>query len=187
MRIRTIAIPVVALVVGAGVGLLASSYLGKPSSVVVQFGDTPTGNGPIRVYITGAVRTPGVYPLRVGDRLVNAVEAAGGPAPDADTEAVDFAERLQDGGQYRVPRVGDPPQQTDPSPTANAQLVDINRADVNLLRSLPGVGATRAANIVASRQKDGPFQQPEDLLTRKLVTQTLFNQVKPLITAGQQP
>jgi len=184
MRLRTVLVAVTALGIGIGGGLLASSVCSRASSVIVQFGDAPSGAGPIRVYISGAVQSPGVYPLQAGDRLVDAVEAAGGPAADADTEAVNFAERLQDGQHVRVPHIGDPPSEGDAAATPAPQLVDINRADANLLRSLPGLGPTRAANIVASRQKDGMFQRPEDLLTRKLVTQSLFDQVKPLITAG---
>jgi competence protein ComEA len=185
MRIRSIVVPAVALLVGLGCGALGASIAARPSSVVVQFGDAASRNGPIRVYVSGAVQTPGVYSVQPGDRLVDAVEAAGGPADDADTDAINFAERLQDGQHVHVPRIGDPPQRADAALTPEPQLVDINHADVNLLRSLPGVGSTRAANIVASRQKDGQFQRPEDLLARKLLTQTLFDQVKPLITVGQ--
>jgi competence protein ComEA len=181
----TIVLAAAALVLGAGLGLLGASVCGQPSSVVVQFGDSPASTGSMRVYVSGAVTNPGVYPLRQGDRVVDAVQAAGGPAADADTEAVNFAERVQDGQHLRVPRIGDPPEAPDlQTASAGEQLVDINRADVNLLRSLPGLGATRAANIVDSRQKAGPFLRPEDLLTRKLVTQSVFDQVKPLITVG---
>jgi competence protein ComEA len=184
VRLRTILLLVVMLALGAGGGVLASSAMGRPSSVVVQFGDASSGDGPIRVYISGAVKAPGVYPLRQGDRVVDAVEAAGGPADDADTESLNFAERLQDGEHLRVPRVGESPQAEDlPTPTG-LELVDINRADVNLLRSLPGLGPTRAANIVTSREKDGPFKQPQDLVTRKLLSQNLFDQVKSLIVVG---
>ena len=182
MRLRSVAVVVAALLLGFGAGALGSSYCSRPSSVVVQLPDSGSKTGPIRVYISGAVRTPGVYPVQAGDRLVDAVEAAGGPADDADTEAVNFAERLQDGQHYAVPRIGDPPQAVEPVSTTGVQLVDLNRADASLLRSLPGLGATRAANIVDSRQKDGPFQRPEDLLTRKLLTQALFDRIKALIT-----
>ncbi len=57
----------------------------------------------LRVYVAGAVRQPGVYPLSGGDRLVDAVEAAGGAADDADLEAVNLAVRVGDEGYYYIP------------------------------------------------------------------------------------
>lgn len=188
MRLRTGLIAAVCTALGLGCGVFLFAVWGQPAPVVVQLGDAAPAGGRIRVYVSGAVRQPGVYALQQGDRVVEAVEAAGGPAADADTESLNFAERVVDAEHLHVPRIGEPtanPQTAQPSlSTQGAELVDINRADVNLLRSLPGVGATRAANIVASREKDGPFQRPEDLIQRKLLTQSLYDQVKGRITAG---
>jgi competence protein ComEA len=150
--------------------------------VIVQFPDQSASGSPMRVYVSGAVRNPGVYPLRQGDRVVDAVAAAGGPAEDADTEAVHFAQLVRDGQDLHVPRVGElvraPATAAD---GAASQRVDLNTAGVELIRSLPGVGATRAANIVSSRQRDGPFQRSEDLLQRKLLTPSIYSQIKDLI------
>ena len=55
------------------------------------------------VYICGAVLRPGVYELEAGSRIVSAVEAAGGFLPEAATEAVNLAKRLEDGMQIVVP------------------------------------------------------------------------------------
>ena len=57
----------------------------------------------LRVYVAGAVRRPGVYPLLTGDRLVDGVEAAGGATDDADLEAVNLAMRVEDEGYYYIP------------------------------------------------------------------------------------
>lgn len=175
---------------GLGVGLLLFDLFGQPAPVTVRFSDSPGSlaqpGSPIRVYVTGAVPNPGVYALHDGERLVDAVEAAGGPAANADTEAINFAERLHDEQQLYVPRVGEVAvtNRIVSTPAVSAptnEPVDINRADANLLRSLPGVGATRANSIVASRQKDGPFRSTEDLIRRRLLPQNIYDQVKSLI------
>ena len=57
----------------------------------------------LRVYVAGAVKNPGVYPLAAGQRLVDGVEAAGGATGDADLEAVNLAIRVEDEGYYYIP------------------------------------------------------------------------------------
>ncbi|MYC30300.1 MAG: hypothetical protein F4X65_09450 [Chloroflexi bacterium] len=68
----------------------------------------------IRVYIAGAVRRPDVYSLVEGDRLVDAVAAAGGPAEGADLEAVNLALRIRDEGYYYIPSKPEPVSQSAP-------------------------------------------------------------------------
>lgn len=58
---------------------------------------------PIQVHVIGAVITPGVYELRAGDRVLDAVTAAGGPAPAANLDALNLARRLRDEDQIVVP------------------------------------------------------------------------------------
>ena len=69
---------------------------------------TPTPGGPIQVYITGAVAHPGVYEMKDGHRVVDALYKAGGPAPKANLEAVNLAVRLHDEDQVVIPRQGQP-------------------------------------------------------------------------------
>lgn len=183
MKLSQFWIAGICLLLGMGAGLLLSRWLGNPSSVVVQFG-SDSASGDIRVYVSGAVQRPGVYPLRAGDRVVDAVEAAGGPSADANTEGVNFAQRVQDEGQVRVPHLGEVLNDPSPATQPRAQLVDINHASDTLLRSLPGIGATQSANIVASRNKDGLFQQTDELVQRKLVTQATYTKIKDLIEAS---
>ncbi len=189
MRPRLIAAICIAFGCGIGAGLLLISACGQAAAVTVRFADPPQAGAAIRVYVSGAVRNPGVYSLHDGDRLVDAVEAAGGPAPDADTEAINFAQRMRDETHVQVPQLGEQPgpkasSGPQASSSSSAQPVDINRADANLLRSLPGIGATRAQAIVTSRQKDGPFKSSEDLLRRRILPQSAYDQVKDLIAVA---
>jgi competence protein ComEA len=192
MTPRALGAVCIALLLGLGCGLLAAHLLSSPAGIVVEFSPTPLAGSGVRVYVSGAVQNPGVYQVHAGDRIVDAVDAAGGPTADADTEAVNFALRIQDEEQIHIPRVGEIAVAASDSaiavvatatPAAPVQRVDINHADVNLLRTLPGVGQVRAANIVASRQTAGPFKQPQDLVLRKLLTQKIFDQDKDRIEA----
>lgn len=181
--LRTLGLVALALGLGMGGGLLGARLCGQPTSVLVQFSSTAQP-GDIRVYVTGAVMHPGVYPLRPGDRVVDAVESAGGPAPNADTESINFATRIQDQDEIHVPRIGEaaatPAAATAPAGEALPRI-DINHADAGQLVNLPGIGTTRAAKIVASRDQQGPFKQTQDLVQRKLVTQKMFDGLKDLI------
>ena len=71
------------------------------------------------------------------------------------------------------------------SGVSRAPLININTADDLELMSLPGIGEVRAADIVRSRTANGPFAAIEDLLTRKLVSKSVFDDISPLITVSQ--
>ena len=68
--------------------------------------DTREPAADLRVYVAGAVMRPDVYALRPGDRVVDALRAAGGPGEQADLEAVNLAVRVQDEGYYYIPTRG---------------------------------------------------------------------------------
>ncbi|GAG45667.1 unnamed protein product, partial [marine sediment metagenome] len=134
-----------------------------------------------QVYVAGAVNRPGVYFLSDGDRWIDAVEAAGGPTADADVEAINLARRLHDEDQVLVPRLG---EQGNPDSASNDEKIGINSASAALLDTLPGIGEVRSQSIVDSRQRDGPFSRIEELVERKLIPQSVFDQIRELITVG---
>ena len=59
------------------------------------------------VHVAGAVVGPGVYELAGRARTGDAVDVAGGPAPDADLDALNLAAPLRDGERVYVPAVGE--------------------------------------------------------------------------------
>lgn len=158
--------------------------LTEPTSTVA----TPA-DGRLKVYVAGAVQRPGVYPVQPGDRVADALEAAGGPSADANLLAINLAKRLRDEDTVLVPRQGDA---TPPAPFANppaggisgiaSGLINLNTADAATLETLAGIGSARAARIVDSRAKDGPYQSTADLVSRKLVPQSVFNEFKDKVT-----
>lgn len=119
----------------------------------------------IKVYVAGAVAAPGVYALKPGDRLEDALLAAGGAAPDADLLAINLAVRLRDQQQVVVPV-----KKPEAVPTAVAaqstapQPVDLNTASAEALQVLPSIGPVRAAAIVRYRDEHGPFASVEALV-----------------------
>lgn len=127
---------------------------------------TTSTTGPVVVHVAGAVVAPGVHRLPPGSRVIDAVEASGGLALDADPAAVNLAAEVVDGAQVYVPRVGEaaPPPPAAEGAEAGSGPVDLNAADTALLETLPGIGPATAAAIVDHRERHGPFASVEGLL-----------------------
>lgn len=86
---------------------------------------------PLRVYVAGAVQKPGVYTLNPGDRLADAVAAAGGIAATADLSPVNLALKVQDEGRYLIPDIAARPDRAPPA--AKPIAADLTRKTANLL------------------------------------------------------
>lgn len=138
---------------------------------------------PIRVHVAGAVRAPGVYELRQGDRVIDAMTAAGGPSEDADTEDLNLARRARDEEQILVPRR----EGASAAPAlllAAGTRLDINTASMQQLDQLPGIGEAYSRRIVDSRAVDGPFATGEDLVARKVIPRATYEGIRDLITVS---
>ena len=173
-RYRWFIVGALALPLAVGVGFLLNDRLDGPAPLQL---DLPPEE--VRVYVTGAVQHPGVYPLDNGARWIDALEAAGGPADDADLTAVDLARRARDEETVLVPRLG----QTAVSGVSRGPLIDINAAPVEELETLPGIGEVRAGDIVRSREEDGAFASVDELVERDLVPESVFEEISGLVTA----
>jgi len=156
----------------------------------------PPTPGPLRVYVSGAVVNPAVYELSPGSILDDAIRAAGGFAPDADTVAVNLAQPATDGMQIYVPALGEaaaPPPISAPAATVpgvrmggvtTAGLIDINQATQVDLELLPGIGPSTAANIIAYREANGPFATIEAIMDVPGIGEGKFGAIEDLITVG---
>jgi len=184
-RYRT---PLLTVLAGAAVLGLVFFVLRQhegPPPLELQVGDATSSDSEIMVHVTGAVAAPGVYALHEGDRVVDAVEAAGGPSADADLVTLNLARRIHDEDQVVVPRVGEQPAASQAaSASANGVPIDINTASAAVLDSLPGIGEVYSSRIVDSRVASGPFQSTEDLVTRKLIPSATYEKIKLLITVS---
>ena len=132
----------------------------------------------IFVDIKGAVKNPGVYQMKVGDRVKDAIDAAGGLTEEADSQKVNLAKRLEDQMVIVVPKVGEEAEEIPAGETRNEATkegkVNINTATVEELKTLKGVGEKKAEAIIEYRKKNGSFQTKEDLMKVRGIGKKLF-------------
>lgn len=165
-------------VVGTPIARSSSVHATRSRSAPAASIDERTAEGgsagsTVCVDVVGAVHHPGVYVLDAGMRVAAALEAAGGANAAAATDAINLAAKVEDGQQIVVPTkqqvadgaapVGGTPAMGTGGHTATAAKVDLNSADATQLDSLPGIGPSTAAKIVADRQTNGRFKSVEDL------------------------
>ena len=130
------------------------------------------------VDIKGEERKPGVYQMKAGDRVKDAIDAAGGLTEEADSQKVNLAKRLEDQMVIVVPKVGEeveeiPAGETSKEATKEGK-VNINTATVEELKTLKGVGEKKAEAIIEYRKKNGSFQTKEDLMKVRGIGKKLF-------------
>jgi competence protein ComEA len=132
----------------AAVAPLSAPVAAKPQAVVVD--------------VVGAVRRAGLYRMREGDRIDDAVARAGGPTAKADLEQINLAAPLADGEQVVVPRRG-AATAAGTAEGATTGPVHLSTASAEELDALPGVGPVTAEKIVAYREAHGAFKSVEEL------------------------
>jgi len=148
---RSLPKPVTIAAVRAGVGHAASASSSPVPTLIVD--------------VAGAVRQPGVYEFSEGERVIDAIERAGGPRAKADLGLLNLAAPLTDGTQILVPVAGPPGAPTiggTPDSSAGG-LLNINSASETELETLSGIGEVLAATIVEYREQNGPFASVDDL------------------------
>ena len=132
----------------------------------------------IFVDIKGEVKNPGVYQMKVGDRVKDALEAAGGLTDEADSQKVNLAKRLEDQMVIVVSKVGEEAEEIPAGATSKEEAkegkVNINTATVEELKTLKGVGEKKAEAIIEYRKKNGSFQTKEDLMKVRGIGKKLF-------------
>ena len=132
----------------------------------------------IFVDIKGAVKNPGVYQMKVGDRVKDALDAAGGLTAEADSQKVNLAKRLEDQMVIVVPKVGEEAEEISAGVTSKEEAkegkVNINTATVEELKTLKGVGDKKAEAIIEYRKKNGSFKTKEDLMKVRGIGKKLF-------------
>ena len=175
------------LAVGAIATLVAGAALwlagGSPTDEVTIVLPTPTVQVPteLKVYLSGAVRKPGVYLVAEGDRVIDAVEAAGGTTEDAALEAVNLAGRLKDEDHWHIPALGEETAYTPSGTSEESAVLDLNIATAEQLMSLPGIGEAKATAIVSYREEVGRFDNVEDLLGVRGIGDAIVEGIRDLV------
>ncbi len=157
--------------------LLQSGEAGDISEVACE--EQPVKG--LAVYICGEVKCPGVVYLEEGARVVDAVEAAGGLTEAADREYVNLAAYVSDGEKLYIPDVAEGQELIRQEELRASGYVNINTADAALLMTLPGIGESRAQDIIAYRNEHGDFTSIEELMKISGIKENLFAKIKDKI------
>ena len=134
----------------------------------------------ICIFICGAVRSEGIYYVPAGSRINDVLLAAGGFSDKACTSAVNLAEPVSDGERIYIPEEGEEIA-TELTATETGR-VNINTAGKEELMTLPGIGDTRAEDIISYREQHGEFAQVEDLMKVNGIKEGTFNKLKDKVT-----
>lgn len=154
--------------------VLLVRHLGGNGSAAPAVTPLQISRGPVKavaakllvIDVAGAVRRPGLYRLRSGSRIDDAIAAAGGPTAKAQLDAVNLAAPIADGEQVVVPgrgAVGAPAASPPAAGSTPSAPLDLNTATAEQLDSLPGIGPVTAQKILDYRQKHGPFRSVAEL------------------------
>ena len=137
----------------------------------------------IYVQVAGAVNKPDVYQLPEGSRVYAAIEAAGGLLDSADDSDINQAALLEDGQKLYIYTVDEATSLAAKAQAEEADdgLVNINTATVTELKTLPGIGESKANQIIAYRDANGSFSSIEDIKKVSGIGDGIFNQINSLI------
>ncbi len=140
-----------------------------------------------------------MYSLPAASRVSDAIQAAGGLKPEADSNLLNLAAPVNDGQRLWIPARSSATPVTvsentgsicvtmTPLPPTQDHPLNINTATVDQLDLLPGIGAVKAAQIIAYRNQNGPFTAIEDLQNVPGITASIYEKIKDLITISSQP
>jgi competence protein ComEA len=176
-----------------GAGLWYVRSLPRP----VEVSTAPSGGGAsaptsaspspeivVLVDVAGWVREPGVYEFTEGARVIDAIDAAGGPRPGALLQALNLAAPLADGTQVLVPHEGQ--EGVAPPPVSGEAvaggLVNVNTATATELEELPGIGEVIAQAIVDYRTENGPFASVDQLLDVSGIGDATLEDIRDLVS-----
>ena len=183
----------------AGAGLWYTRSLPKPVQIASSSGPVVAGQvagaatasasasaAPIIVDVTGWVHDPGVYEFVTGDRVIDAVERAGGAKPGADLSILNLAAPLTDGTQVVVSKegaagaVGATGSST--GGTTAGALININTATATEFETLSGIGEVLAAAIVDYRTENGPFTSVDELEDVSGIGPSTLDEIRDQVT-----
>jgi len=164
--------------------IIYNFFLKKDDEEVFSYGDIVVRNEAeseaieevisIKVYVTGAVNNPGVIELPEGSRIEDAINLSGGITDLANLSEVNLAYTLEDGQKLYIPSINEKndteyvsvengEKVIEGEKSSNSSKININKADIEKLKSLPGVGDALAQRIITYRNENGKFKSIEDL------------------------
>lgn len=148
-------------------------------------------NKEITVYISGAVKNPGIVTLNSVERLATAVDKVGGTTEKADLNKVNLAIKIEDEMHYIIPEIGEEINYTSENIkddigskdiTNNSAKININTATIEELDTLPGVGEATANKILNHRKENGNFKSIEEIKNVNGIGDKKFENIRELIS-----
>ena len=144
----------------------------------------------IMIHISGQVYYPGIIELKLGDRLIDAVEYAGGLKKEADIDKINLAKKLSDEDKIYIPKIGEEIQDNLEISIVNSIAgnddnkgkININNCSKEALMSLPGIGEITAEKIINYRNEN-KFAIIEDIKNVSGIGDKKFDAIKDLIIA----
>ena len=141
----------------------------------------------IQIQIGGEILAPGIYELPANSRLITLIDLASGLTAQADHDRVNLSAILKDGDYFYIPTVDEaipetasnaPQNRSENSETEFDYPLDLNTAEQDALESLPGIGPTKASEILAYREKVGQFYSVEELLNIPGIGQATLENIR---------
>ena len=120
----------------------------------------------ITVDVKGAVKSPGIYDLPVGSRINDAVQKAGGLTDNADSKSINLAQKISDEALVYVPtkeEVANQESYSNATGNKESKKVNLNKASLEELKQVKGLGAKRAQDIIDHRESNGKFKSVDEL------------------------
>jgi len=179
-----VVIVLLALAVTVGIGVVKGSAA-PTESVLLDEDRGADEAAELYVHVYGAVSEPGLYVLREGARVVDAVGAAGGMLEGADEAAVNLARQVGDGEQLYVPTLGESAVAGAPSAAgreAGDGRINLNTATEAEFDTLPRIGPAMARRIIEWRDANGRFTSVEDLLAVPGIGDKMLESLRALVT-----
>lgn len=167
----------------ATISLVAGSWLwfqGRPEpiqNIEISTIETELATSNVFVHVAGEVKSAGVYELKSGSRVIDAIEAAGGVTKSADITTLNLARVLFDGEQIFV---GD--KSNAAAMNSAPGKISLNQANASELDTLPGIGPVIAARIVEHRTQNGPFKNIAEIKDVSGIGDSLFGKIKDLVS-----
>jgi competence protein ComEA len=196
---QLIILGIVGLIV-AGLGVTAFRHFSADNNAdivipgpVQEKATIGTSTGSVIVHVAGAVQQEGVYKLKFGDRIMDALNLAGGTLASADISSINLAEKVKDGEKITVPYApasGSPDRACRQAGTritgypgnggsgTSLSKVNLNSAGEKELCKIPGIGPSTAKRIIEYRSVNGPFSKIEDIMKVKGIGKGSFGKIK---------
>ena len=159
----------------------------KDANIEINESTNEVSSKEVTVYISGEVNSPGIVTVNSGERLANVVEKVGGVTSNADLNQVNMAIKVEDEEHYIIPKIGEVLEVQESIMAENngtkedSSKININKATIEELDSLPGVGEATANKIVNYRDENGEFKSIEEIKNVNGIGDKKFQDMKDLI------